>query len=158
MDAGEVEMQDLQSLLERVLTLRQEIGQLEREEQDVREQVGAWMRANGRQLINAQTSAGMLKVRRDERVKITYDEELIRQRLGQAVFLQLLSPDWQKARREATSLPEWLGSHYAAIAALDRHKVKAAVESGQVDAAAFAGAFTRESKEIVSITRLQAKD
>jgi len=104
--------------------------------------------------INLLTSQGNVKLQRHERVRIEYDDDLLRNRLGDDAWLMLSSIDRNKLKQHEQELPVWLGSYYGQIASLDRRKVRDAVEKGQVDSDLFKGAFTKDSQEVVSITRL----
>ncbi len=147
-------MHDLQEMVEQVLTLREQISKLEEQERQLRDAIGDQLKRDGRYLFTMPTSHGAVKLQRHERVRIEYDDCVLRQRLGDEVWLMLSSLDKNKLKQQEQNLPAWLGNHYALVASLDRRKVKEAVEAGQIDGNLFKGAFSKDIQEVVSITRL----
>lgn len=147
-------MEEIRDMIEQVLKLRAQISQLEEEERRLRDAIGDYLKRDGRYLLTVLTSQGNTKLQRNERVRIDYDDNLLRNRLGDETWLKLSSIDRGRLKQHEQELPAWLGAHYAQVAALDRRKVKEAIEAGLLDGNLFKGAFTKEVQEVVSITRL----
>ncbi|MGE5653689.1 MAG: hypothetical protein ACM3ZQ_05395 [Bacillota bacterium] len=145
---------ELDELIEEILFIRSQMAEMEEEEKNLRQQVSELMKQRDMAQAQVETTHGKVKVRRNQQVKITYDDELLRQRLGNERFRALSTVDRNKLKQHWEQLPAWLGEHFFDIATLDRHKVKEAVEGGRIEGGIFAGAFKKETQEIVSISVL----
>ena len=147
-------MLELEELIEEILFIRSQIAEMEEEEKNLRQQVSELMKLRNLSQSQVDTTHGKVKVRRNQQIKITYNDELLRQRLGNDRFRALSTVDRNKLKQHWEQLPTWLGDHFFDIATLDRHKIKEAVEGGRVEGSLFAGAFKKETQEIVSISVL----
>lgn len=145
---------ELEELIEEILFIRAQMAEMEEEERNLRQQVSELMKQREMAQAQVETTHGKVKVRRNQQVKITYNDELLRQRLGNERFRALSTVDRNKLKQHWEQLPGWLGERFFDIATLDRHKIKEAVEGGRIEGNLFAGAFKKETQEIVSISVL----
>ncbi len=144
-------MLELNELVEEILFVRSQIAEMEEEEKNLRQQVSELMKQGNMGQAYVDSTHGKVKVRRNQQVKISYDDELLRQRLGDERFCALSTVDRNKLRKVWDQLPVWLGDRFLDVATLDRHKIKDAIEGGRVEGSLFAGAFKKETQEVVSI-------
>lgn len=95
-----------------------------------------------------------LKVRFARDTEIEYDENLLHSRLGEK-YKCLLKPDLRKIRQHLSELDEILSPVLDKIGTPDRNKVKAAIDNGDVQREAFSGAFRKETKTRLAVTKFQ---
>jgi hypothetical protein len=94
-------------------------------------------------------------VRHEER--FLYNEDLLRERLGER-YVQILKPDPAKVRRHLTEVDALLRPALEVVGSPNRERVRAAVESGVVPRDAFNGAFEKLSATSVAVGRLREGD
>lgn len=145
---------ELEELIEEIMFIRAQIAEMEEEEKSLRQQVNELMKQRDLAQTQVETTHGKVKVRRNQQVKIVYNDDLLRQRLGSDRFRGLATIDRNKLKQHWEQLPTWLGDRFMDVASLDRHKVKEAVEGGRIEGSLFVGAFKKETQEIVSISVL----
>jgi hypothetical protein len=149
-------MSTINETVEELLAIQSKIADLNSREIELRNLLREQLMQENRQTAYIQSSQGMIKVQRHAQVKIIYDEPLLLERLGTDSYRQLASVNRNKLRSHWDELPQWLGDHFDTVASLDRKKIKTAVESGAVAGQTFAGAFSKTSHEILTVTRLAA--
>lgn len=145
-------MLELDELVEEILFIRSQIAEMEEEEKNLRQQVSELLKQRDVSVTQVDTTHGKVKVRRNQQVKISYNDELLRQRLGSERYRALSTVDRGKLKQYWDQLPAWLGERFLEVATVDRHKVKEAIEAGQVEGSLFAGAFKKETTEVVAIS------
>lgn len=93
-----------------------------------------------------------LKVRIVRDTAITYNEKLLRERLGEK-YKDILSPDIHKIRRHLADLEEVLQPFIGKLGKPDRTKIRKAVEKGEIPTESFTGAFKKSPRNLVAIMR-----
>ena len=93
-----------------------------------------------------------LQVSRSVRVKVEYDEDLLRGRLGQR-FVKLLVPDSKKMAQYKAEVHELLEPMMDTIGRIDREQVRSAIEQGVIRKEEFAGAFSKTERPSVTVSR-----
>lgn len=89
---------------------------------------------------------GHCKVSRREVCEIEYNEELLRERLGEEKYRSILSVDWKCVRENFEKLKPFMTPVIELVGVPSADKVKAGIESGALDRAAFSGAFVKRRK------------
>ncbi len=99
-----------------------------------------------------QVDGRSFKVRYRETVVINYDEETLRQRLGER-YRQVLGPDLRKLRHHLDEVAPLLEPQLGIIGSPVPDKVKAAIASGLVSADEFKGAFEKTEKQYIAVSQ-----
>ena len=92
------------------------------------------------------------KVRYRHSASVEYDEELLRQRLGDR-YRQVLGPDPRKVRRHLDEVAHLLEPSLDIVGSPMPDKVKAAIASGLVSADEFKGAFNKTQKDYIAVSQ-----
>ena len=95
-----------------------------------------------------------LKIRFARDTEIEYDETLLRSRLGEK-YKCLLKPDLRKIRQHLPELEDILSPVLDKVGTPDRHKVKTAIDKGDVKKENFSGAFRKETKIRLAVMKVQ---
>jgi hypothetical protein len=141
---------DFQAELARYVELRDQIAKLEEERKLLSERLALAMRAEGVDERAVSVEGRDVTVKRLEFVTVTYDEERLRERLGDR-YAETLAIDVKKLRSKEQRVREWLGAHLGEVSSPERRRVRRLVESGQASAAEFKGAFVRKVKHAVAV-------
>ena len=145
-------MSTVQEALKRYVEIQEEVAKLETEKKQCREVLMAYMRETEQSLWSASLDSKQVTVRYYPKTTITYDEELLKQRLGDK-YLLLLEPDLSKLKTHLHDVAPLLQPMLQQIGSPSREKVKAAVEAGTIDRKAFEGAFTKVDASVFSVGR-----
>jgi hypothetical protein len=128
-------------------------------EKELKEEKQALQKAIADYMIRAQVdqwypsiSGEALKISRSTRVKVEYDEGLLKERLGQR-FVKLLVPDAKKMAQYKAEVHELLEPMMDSIGRIDREQVRSAVEQGVIRKEEFAGAFKKTERPSVTVSR-----
>lgn len=148
---------NVERLLVRYLQIQDEMRQLDEEKASLNRQLCEHM-AGYRQPCWFPTVAGQtLKIRVRHEVQVLYDEDLLRQRLGER-YVQILRADPTKVRRHLAAVEDLLRPALDRVGSPDRDRVRTAVESGIVPRDAFSGAYEKTAWTTVAVMRLREKD
>jgi len=143
---------ELEGTLTRYLELQSEERRIKEEKQALQDKLAAHMQHIQRALWQPVVHGQPLKIRCAELTDIEYDEDLLKERLGER-YAALLAPDPAKVRRELATLAPLLQPALAQIGSPTPDKVRAAIESGLVKKEEFAGAFTKTVRRQVAVSR-----
>ncbi len=94
----------------------------------------------------------LFKVRYRQATSVEYDEEALRQRLGDR-YRHVLGPDPRKVRRHLDEIAPLLEPSLEIIGSPVPNKVKEAIATGVVSADEFKGAFTKTEKEYITVSQ-----
>ena len=103
---------------------------------------------------NAVLDGKPLVVTHGFRTAVSYDEDTLRQRLGEA-FYDLLDIDGAKLRKNREAARPLLAPILATVGSVSPERVEAAIKDGKVKAEAFRGAFRKTVTPYVSIRSAQ---
>lgn len=145
---------EIEETLKEYTRLQQEEQQLKERKQALQEILKAHLRNDEKNIWDPEVEGLRLKVRCRTEFHVEYDEEKLRDRLGDR-YLALLEPDLKKLRVELPNLEKELEPLLNRIGSPSPDKVKAAVENGAVSAEEFKGAFTKTTKEYISVAVLR---
>jgi hypothetical protein len=142
----------MQIVLNRYLAIQQEERRLQVEKDGLQEQLAAFMEAGKLAQWYPEIGGLRLSVRYRKSVHIDYDEEVLRNRLGDR-YRMLLRPDIRKIRRNLDAIESSLSGVLDLVGSPVPEKVKEAVETGRVRKEEFAGAFKRSEDFTVAVAR-----
>lgn len=151
MEEAHVDEAEFQANVARLLELRELEQQIAAEQKEIREEIGRYLEARALKGWNGQVLGQQVRVVRQERSQVTYNEALLQQRLGER-YRSLLSLDRKEMTKREAEVMAWLGDHALEVARVDRNKVKTAMESGEVKPEEFKGAFERTVTYTVALT------
>jgi hypothetical protein len=124
---------------------------LENERRELADRLGEHLASLGASRFERVLGSRLVAITRRETVRVRYDEELLRARLGER-YGRILAFDPKKAKTCSDRLREWLGDRFAEVGTPDREKVRDLIESGEATAREFSGAFHREVRSLVTVS------
>jgi hypothetical protein len=148
---------EIERLLTRYLQIQDEMRRLDEEKTALNDRLCThltqfpgpfWFPTVGGQALK-------IRVRHDEH--FVYNEELLRQRLGER-YAQILKADPAKVRRHLGEIEDLLRPALGLVGTPNRERVRTAVEAGVVPRDAFTGAFEKTSCTTVAVMRLRDDD
>ena len=148
---------EIEALLSRYLSIQQQEQTLKEEKSALQERLARHMERMGSVLWFPEVAGQKLKVRHQKETVVEYDEEALQKRLGER-YAALLEPDWRKIRRHLPVLASALAPHLSVIGSPTAAKVREAVTSGVVKAAEFEGAFRKEVRNRIAVSRVRGED
>jgi hypothetical protein len=148
---------EIEALLTRYVSIQQQEQALKEEKSALQERLAQHMERMNRSLWFPEASGQKLKVRYQKETVVEYDEEALRQRLGER-YAALLEPDWRKIRRNLPALTPTLAPHLPLIGTPSAAKVREAVTSGLVKAEEFNGAFRKTIRNSIAVSRAHGND
>ena len=141
---------EIEETLKEYTQLQQEEQALKERKHALQEKLKAHLRSDQQNIWYPEIDGARLKVSYRSVPQVEYDEEKLRERLGDRYSI-LLEPDIKKLRAELPNLGNELEPLLDRIGSPSPEKVKAAVESGTVSADEFKGAFTKTLREYISV-------
>ncbi len=141
--------------LRRYLEIQDSERVLREEKSALQERLGSYLAGQRMNLWTAEVDGQSLKVRRQSVQTVEYNEELLRQRLGDR-YPHILAPDPRKIRLHLDEIAPALAPYLEQVGSPQPQAVKAALERGLVAKEEFAGAFHKEIRERVAVSRLRA--
>jgi hypothetical protein len=144
---------DLTGVLRRYLAIQAEEARLKEEKSDLQDRIAAHMRHERRNTLFPEVDGQKVKVRFSESTVVKYDEDVLKTRL-QDRYRQILAPDPRKIRAHLDELAPALAPVMDLIGSPSADRVRAAVESGAVTKAEFAGAFEKTVRRQVAVSRV----
>jgi hypothetical protein len=148
---------ELGKTLARYLEIQQEERRLAEEKNRLRDVLAAHMDKMGRSLWFPIVAGQELKVRYNSVPQVLYNEELLRQRLGER-YVRILAPDPKKLREHLAEIEPDLEPLLPLIGSPTPDKVRAAVEAGVVAKEEFRGAFEKSLKRILAVSRARREE
>jgi len=145
----------IEPVLKRYLQIQQEEQQLKEEKGRLQEALANHLGQRQLSVWNPTLNGQLLKVRCQTHVTVKYDEELLQSRL-QDRYPALLAPDIRKIKLHLAKLSDTLSPVLALVGSPNPDKVRSAIETGLVPKEAFADAFTKTTRHIVSVSKARA--
>ena len=140
---GNVNKDEVRELLNRYVSIQRKMVEMETEKMQLREKL-EMLFPEGSSLTDC--DLGQCKVSRREVCEIEYNEELLRERLGEEKYRSILSVDWKRVCANFEKLEPFMTSVIDLVGVPSADKVKAGIESGALDRAAFSGAFVKRKR------------
>ena len=148
---------EIEKLLGRYLQIQDETRRLDEEKARLKERLAGHL-ADFTEPFWCPVVAGQgLRIRVQHVTDFNYNEELLRQRLGER-YLQILKPDPAKLRRNLSAVEDLLRPALDLVGSQQRDQVRAAVERGDVPKDAFAGAFEKVNRTTITVMRQRDGD
>ena len=142
----------IEQVLVRYLQIQQEEKRLEDEKERLRQLLITFLGANAPNQWSPVVCGQRITVHHRIATKITYNEQLLLQRLGER-YVNILAPDPFKLRRNLALIEPHLQPVMPLIGSPDREKVRAAIETGIVKKEEFDGAFEKTSRHQIVVSR-----
>lgn len=146
---GEESKSEVRELLNRYVSIQREMAEMEAEKKQLREKLERLFPDGSSQ---TDCDLGQCKVSRREVCEVEYDEELLRERLGEEKYRSILSVDWKRVRANFAKLEPLMTPVIDLVGVPSADKVKAGIESGALDRAAFSGAFVKRRKVMFAVS------
>ena len=140
---------DVRQMLNRYVSIQRKMTELETEKKLLRDKLQT---AFPEGHSHADSDLGACKVVRHEVCEIEYNETLLRERLGDDKYRTILTVDWKRVRENLDKLEPFLLPAIDVIGIPSAEKVKAGIESGDLDRSAFAGAFIKKKKILFAVS------
>ncbi len=147
---------DLLAILRRLNEVDQILEQAKEERVFLRERIVELMAANQQRERRMDVDGQPMMLRVQVRRKVRYDEEVLRERLGDR-YRQILAPDARKVRKHAAELGPALDEHLELIGSPTPERVQSAIEGGLVSADEFRGAFKKDTTRVLNVRRAPQK-
>lgn len=144
--------EELRQILARYLALQKEEARLKEEKAELGRRLGEHMAGSELDVWHPEIDGQRLAVSRRVSTVIQYDEDLLKERLGDR-YARILSPDMKKIKAHLAELEPLLEKALPTVGTPDPGKVKEAFMNGIVTKEEFNGAFAREEKVSVSVRR-----
>ena len=142
----------IEQVLIRYLHIQQEEKRIEEEKRQLRQELTSLLGAGDPYLWNPVVLGMRLSVHHRVTTSITYNEQLLLQRLGER-YVKILSPDQFKLRRNLGAVEQYLEPALTLIGSPNRDKVRTAIETGIVKKEEFEGAFEKTLKHQIVVAR-----
>lgn len=155
-NAGSPSPDELERVVHRLSVVEENLKQLSEERTFLRERIIELMVDAGHKQRDTLVDGQPVVLRVQERRKVRYDEERLRQRLGER-YRRILAPDTKKMRKHAKELGPVLEPHLELIGTPTPDLVQAAIADGVVTAAEFRGAFRKDTTRSLYMRRLTSK-
>lgn len=143
---------DINAVLTLYLALQEQERTLREEKGRLQEQIAAHMQAANQTVWLPNVDGQRLKVRCHRSTTVEYDEPILKERLGERYNL-ILAPDLRKIRQNMETVAETLEPIMALVGSPSPDRVRSAIEKGLVTAGEFAGAFSKTTRDLVSVAR-----
>lgn len=134
----------------RLMELKELEAQIVQEQAEVRAELSEFLESRAQKGWSGQIMGRPVRVTRQERTQITYNEELLRQRLGDR-YRMIIGLDKKRLTEREDEVLRWLGDHAVEVGRVDRDKVKAALEQGACSSDEFRGTFERKVTYTVAL-------
>ncbi len=143
----------VEQALARYVEIQEEMRVLQEEKNGLRDVLALHLAGVERCMWFPVVRGDRLRVRYTRETVVEYNAELLRRRLGDR-YTQILAPDIKRIRRHLGDVAPVLAPVIETVGSVSREKVRAAIEQGVVQASEFAGAFEKQVKPRVAVTRL----
>ncbi len=143
---------DIEQMLKRYVEIQAQEKALREEKTRLQEQLADHLRQLGKETWVTQAADQALKVRRRASTRIEYDEVKLHDRLGDR-YRRILAPDLRKLKQHMEEAAPLLEPLMERVGAPSPDRIREAMNAGVVTKEEFAGAFTKSTREIVSVSR-----
>ena len=147
---------ELMRLLRRYVAIQGDARALEEERLALRDKIAVRMKADGVEYRNVTVDDEDVQVRCLPKVVYSYDENLLRRRLGDR-YVTILEPDMRRLRAHFAEAAKCLRPLLLKLGVPSRSRIQEEVRSGRLDRGLFAGAFTRREDVSFAVTRCKAQ-
>lgn len=146
---------DVEKALRRYLEIQKQERELREEKKVLQESLGNHLKQADATRWLPCIDGETLRVTRTLVTEITYDEQLLGERLGER-YARILTPDSKKLKEHMDQATQLLQPILPQVGTPDRTRVQLAIEQGVIDKSEFAGAFTKTEKVRVAVGKPRA--
>jgi len=143
--SGSYGTSNLEDALRRYVAIQRETKRLKEEQQALRDVIARHMQAQRKMHWNTTVDAEEVGIRCIPQTVVTYDEPLLRERLGNR-YAEILEIDIKKLKENLPNVTPLLSPVLNLVGTPSREKVRDAIETGGLDPNLFKGAFTKTEK------------
>lgn len=143
---------DLRQTVRRLTEVELILAQAKEERVFLRQRIVELMTADDEQQRQLDLDGQPVVLRVQVKRKVSYDEEKLRERLGER-YRRILTPDARKLRKHVMELGPALEPHLELIGSPAPDLVQSAIAEGVVTAAEFKGAFRKDTTRTLSVRR-----
>ena len=147
---------EITEALKRYIDIQAEQARLQDEKSQLQETLKAFLAPTGGTQWQVALADSRLKVVYREKTDVEYNEDVLRQRLGER-YKMILSPDVRKIKTGLAGLKGALDPYLQQIGSPDSEKVREAVQSGLIATDEVRGAFVKHRRQSVAVTRLRER-
>ncbi len=144
--------EDLQALLREYRQVEAEIDAMEADRQSLRLRIQEVMTAAGHDTESVTVDDETLFLVLEHRSEISYQEDTLRERLGEK-YIGILDPDPRKLRRCPPEVRVALEPYLDRIGSPSRQRIRQAIETGALQASLFEGAYEKKRKTILYVKK-----
>jgi len=137
--------------LRRYLSIQREMKKLEDERLSLRDIIARHMHTQQKTLWNTKVDEADVGVRCIPQTVITYDEHVLRERLGNR-YTEILDVDIKKVKEHLAEATPLLAPILGLIGTPSREKVRDAIEQKRLDVHLFDGAYTKTETQRFAVT------
>ena len=139
-------------VLQGYLEIQNQEKQIAQQKALLRDKIEGYLKEVQLNQLMVTTSDCDVRISRKEKVVVKYDEGILRERLQQD-YRKILALDMQKVKKRRRELENILQEKMEPFASPDREKIRNLIEDGELDSRQFQGAFTKEIKSTIYVTR-----
>lgn len=148
---------EITGILRRYLLIQGQENKLREEKTGLQEKLGEYMHKRDLRHWFPELDGQHLKVRCTENSVVEYNEDVLKERLGER-YKAILGPDLRKIRRNLDQLASMFEPVLDIVGTPVPNKVRTAIEQGIVQQAEFTGAFKKSVKRIVGVAKVRPED
>ena len=143
---------ELERVLERLDEVDEKIELLQLDKTQLRERIAELMGMLGRDRIKVDGGDHTTSLRLTRRTHITYDEGVLRERLGDR-YRSILEPEMKRIRKHLPEIGHLLEPALDLVGAPTRERVEQQILEGSLSASDFAGAFDKNTTDVLYVRR-----
>ena len=147
-----MEEEEFDIALQKYLEIQNQEKHLAQQKALLREKIESYLKEVKRDQIMVSMSDFDVRISRKEKVVVKYDEDILRERL-QDDYQKVLALDIQRVKKRRRELENILQEKIEEFASPDREKIRNLIEDRDLDSRQFQGAFTKEIKSTIYVTR-----
>jgi len=147
---------ELGDVLRRYMEIQKEQQRLREEKKELQNKLKQAMEDMRGRFWYPTVDGVSLKVAHSRKQEVVYDDDVLRQRLGER-FALVARPDVKKMREHMGEVERCVAPILDMVGSVDRDRVKAAIENGQVQREEFRGAFRKETAVRIAVMRQRPK-
>jgi len=142
---------EIENALRRYVEIQKEAAALQEEKYRLRDQIGDYMRRKDAAVISPEVDGERLSVRNTVKTVVTYNEALLKERLGSNYKL-ILWPDPAKIKKNLPCVAPLLMPIIEEVGSPSQDAVKAAIANGKIDKDVFSGAFEKRQTHLFAVS------
>ena len=142
----------LKDLLLQLKEIEDQLVPLNEKRESIRQQIIDCMKQSGTEKESAKLGDTVFFLKKRTVSKVSYSEELLRQRLGDR-YKNILDIDSKKLKKNSDQVLNLLGDAILQVGSVSKDKVKAAIDAGVVSVSDFDGAFEKTVKDYLTVVK-----